>query len=125
MLQKPVKVRRTEDAGELRLPADCLNALGLAEGTSGTVRVSPERLVLTPEMEIGRAREEIAALAAELEGAQEALRRLARALPREPGEVEDVRAALECLLQDELLPAVRKLWTLSNPASREDVEADG
>lgn len=122
MLKRPVKVWRAKDEGELRLPEDCLNALGLEEGTSGTVLVSPDRLVLTPNLQAGHAREQLAAVAGELELAEEELRRLARGMKRTPGETDDSVAVLECLLQDELLPAIRQLWELARPLGREDAD---
>ena len=120
MLRRIVRVRRAEGEGELRLPEDCLNALGLKEGTRGTVVVSPERLVLTPDLHAGHAREQLAVVAGELELAEEELRRLARGLRRDPDSPDETVAVLECLLQDELLPAIRQLWELARPMGRED-----
>lgn|GEM_PF-5392922 len=125
MLKRPVKMLRARDEGELRLPDDCLAALGLTEGARGTVRVSGERLVLTPDLEIRHAREELAEVAAELEGAEEEIRRLARGIKRTPGAMPDVVAALECLLQDELLPAIRQLRALAGPSGEEDADEEG
>ncbi len=122
MLRRQVKVWRAEGEAELRLPEDCLNALGLDEGTRGTVMVSPERLVLTPDLHAGHAREQLAAVAGELELAEEELRRLARGLRRTSGAPDETVAVLECLLQDELLPAIRQLWELARPMGREDAD---
>jgi len=120
MLRRTVRVRKAQGEGELRLPEDCLSALGLEEGTRGTVMVSPERLVLTPHLPAGHAREQLAVVAGELEIAEEELRRLARGLRRDPDSTDETVAVLECLLQDELLPAIRQLWELARPMGREE-----
>jgi len=129
MLRKPVLLRVAEE-GEIRLPRECLKGLGLDAGSRGMVQVSQQRMVLVPLVEVPEVKMEIAAFAEEMETGAVALERLLGGMPRnllglsgaEPGEEEgaEVRAALECVLHDDLRPAIRKLREAAGVAEAED-----
>jgi hypothetical protein len=126
MLRKPVTLRVAEE-GEIRLPRECLKGLGLDAGSRGMVQVFQQRMLLVPLLEMPEVQMEIAAFAEEMETGAAALDRLLSGMPRRLGGAEndpeigaEVRAALECVLHDDLRPAIRKLREAAGVA-----EADG
>ena len=130
MLRKPVTLRVAEE-GEIRLPRECLAGLGLGAGSRGMVQVFQQRMLLVPLLEVPEVQMEIAAFAEEMETGVGALERLLGGMPRKlEGQTSgpeagadvgaDVRAALECVLHDDLRPAIRKLREAAGVADADD-----
>jgi glutathione S-transferase len=101
---------------EIRVPAECLAELGLAEGARVVVEAVPGRLLVTPYWDAQAVRADLDAIARGLAGLRGRLRRVAGLLPppadadsaaADPG--ADLLGTLECILVDDLEPALAKL----------------
>jgi hypothetical protein len=129
MLRKRVTLRVAEE-GEIQLPRECLKGLGLDAGSRGMVQVFQQRMLLVPLLEVPEVRREIAAFAEEMETGVTALDRLLSGMPRRLGggsedgteEGAEVRAALECILHDDLRPAIRKLREAAGGIGTDEAE---
>jgi hypothetical protein len=106
---------------EVRLPADCLAELGLGEGARVVIEAIPGRLLLTAYWDARAVGADLGEIARDLEALRSRLLRLAGLLP-EPAVPEAAEAALapldagadllgtlECILADDLEPALAKL----------------
>jgi hypothetical protein len=117
VLRKPVILLTAGEDGELRLPEDCMSELGTKSGTRGMVQVSRQRLFLVPIPDVVELRAEIRAFAEELESGSATLQQILTSLPSGPDpltgitrdEDVDLRTELECILHDQLRPAIQKL----------------
>jgi len=100
---------------EVRVPAGCLAELGLGEGARVVVEAAPGRLLLTPDWDVQAVRADLHAIARDLTEARGRLRRVTGLLPEpaEPSDAAQVDAdllgTLECLLADDLEPALAKI----------------
>jgi antitoxin component of MazEF toxin-antitoxin module len=111
---------------EVRLPPECLAEMGLVEGTRVVLEASPGRLLLTPFWDVRAVRSDLGTIATELEEIRARLRRVAGLLPKPLADAEpdrtdgtdptemfavgiDLLGTLECLLADDLEPALAKL----------------
>ena len=108
--------------GEVRVPQECLAELGLAQGTRVVLEATPGRLLLTPFWDVETVRADLGAIARDLDEIRGRLRRVTGLLPEtppqpseppEPPEVAavgaDLLGTLECILADDLDPALAKL----------------
>jgi antitoxin component of MazEF toxin-antitoxin module len=108
---------------EVRVPPGCLAELGLGEGARVVVEVAPGRLLLTPYWDAAAVRADLHSIARDLAEVRRRLRRVTSLLP-EPAEPDgaaegaestaevggaDLLGTLECLLADDLDPALAKL----------------
>ncbi|HTQ80639.1 MAG TPA: hypothetical protein VMM92_11625 [Thermoanaerobaculia bacterium] len=106
---------------EMGVPADCLAAMGFAPGERVTVEASPGRLQLTPFWDAEAMRADLRGLALDLESLSARLREVAGRLPEPPNDADlpspldlnavgtELLGALECILADDLEPALAKL----------------
>jgi hypothetical protein len=122
---------------EMRVPQECLAEMGLAQGTRVVVEATPGRLLLTPFWDVQAVRSDLGAIARDLAAIRGRLRRVAGLLPGPSGaglpnpvisvtpempempetletpEMAEVGAdllgTLECILADDLEPALAKL----------------
>jgi antitoxin component of MazEF toxin-antitoxin module len=108
---------------EVRLPPECLAEMGLAEGTRVVLEASPGRLLLTPFWDLPTVRSDLGTITDDLKEVRARLRRVAGRLPAptESSEPErpdtpemfavglDLLGTLECILADDLEPALAKL----------------
>src|SRR5262249_45668760 len=100
---------------EMRVPPGCLAELGLGEGARVVVEVTPGRLLLTPYWDAQAVRADLDGIARDLTEVRRRLRRVMGLLP-EPAEPAasaeagaELLGTLECLLADDLDPALAKL----------------
>lgn len=125
---------------EIRVPAECLVEMGLAEGERMVVEALPGRLFLTPFWDAQAVRGDLREIARDLEAIRSRLRRVAGVLPDLSGSAEeeepfpgfpaagaaagaagppvasgaaaaaaDLLGTLECILADDIEPALAKL----------------
>lgn len=107
----------TYAAGEegLRLPESLQAELQLADGAPAVARVSRGCLMVLPWLDTPGIRMKVVDLALELEAVQERMATLARSLPDVPADEDavlpeaEILGTLECVLADDLGPAIRKL----------------
>ena len=118
MRRRPVTVRSAPE-NQVRVPADCLDELGFAEGGRASVQVSRGRLVLTAPREVREVQSELGQLARELESLRDRIAEVVGELP-EPADAvlraevpadigTDLLGTLEVVLNDDIDPAIRKL----------------
>jgi hypothetical protein len=118
MPRKPVPVHASPQ-NEVRVPADWLPELGIAEGEPASPQLARGRLVLTRLPDLPGVQSRLSSIAERLEVLRDELAETARELP-EPLEPlsgaeaaadaeSDVLGTIECLLSDEFDPAIRKL----------------
>jgi hypothetical protein len=105
---------------EVRIPSECLAEMGIAEGARVVLETRPGRLLLTPFWDLRTVHSDLGTITSELEEVRARLRRVARLLP-EPAESPaletpemfavgiDLLGTLECILADDLEPALAKL----------------
>jgi hypothetical protein len=128
-LLEDLLMRRTAtvsaDPGEgVRVPSDCLAELGLGEGARVVVEAIPGRLLLTPYWDVQAVGADLGEIARDLEEVRGRLLQLAGLLPETavpeaaesalgPLKAEsagaDLLGTLECILADDLEPALAKL----------------
>jgi antitoxin component of MazEF toxin-antitoxin module len=105
---------------EVRLPPECLTEMGIAEGARVVLETRSGRLLLTPFWDVRTVHSDLGTIASELEEIRARLRRVARLLPESaespaPETPEmfavgiDLLGTLECILADDLEPALAKL----------------
>lgn len=108
---------------EVRLPPECLAVLGLAEGTRVVLEAGPGRLLLTPFWDLPAVRSDLGTITDDLREVRARLRRVTGLLPAptEDSDPErsdtqemfavglDLLGTLECILADDLEPALAKL----------------
>jgi len=117
MNSSPVTVHSAPDQ-EIHIPAPWLVELGLAEGQPATVEILRGRLVLTRPRDLRSVQGELTAVAEAMESLRDRLAAAARQLP-EPLETGsgsealdlegDILVTIECVIGDEIDPAIRKL----------------
>jgi hypothetical protein len=106
-----------------------LERFGFAPDQPVVVRFSAERLEIRPVGSLGSVREKMLRSVAELRAFREKMRGLLESLPRVPDEAlesggspeGEILGTLECLISDDLEPAIRKLQSverLEDPGPR-------
>jgi antitoxin component of MazEF toxin-antitoxin module len=118
MLRRPVTVHAALE-NEVRIPADCLAEMGVPEGGPASVQAARGRLVLVTPRSVRQVQAELWELARGLEDLRDRLTEMCRELPEPPdpmlraevpADVEaDIQGTLECVVSDDLDPAIEKL----------------
>ena len=116
MNRRPVTVHAAPE-NEVHFPSAWLSELGFAVGQPATVEVARGRLVLTRQSDIRGVQNELTAVADGLQGLRDRLAAAALQLPEpaESGGSEgpdlegDMLGTIECVIGDEIDPAIRKL----------------
>lgn len=115
MIRRYATILAAGKEDEVRVPPGCLAELGLDAGARVVVEAAPGRFLLTPAWDVQAVRADLDAIARDLAEAGRRLRRLTGLLPEpaEPADAAEVGAdllgTLECLLADDLDPALAKL----------------
>lgn len=118
MLRKAVTVHSAPE-GEVRIPPGWLAELGMTEGGQASAQIASGRLVLASSRDIRQMQSELWELSRGLEELRDRLAEMSRELPEPsdamlraevPADVEaDVQGTLECIVSDDLDPAIEKL----------------
>jgi hypothetical protein len=126
MVRRSMEIFPTEGdrRDEVRVPPECLAEMGIAPGTRVVVEATPGRLLLSTFWDAREVRSDLGAIARDLEEIRGRLRRVAGLLPEPraagtaeptPGTPEisevgaDLLGTLECILADDIEPALVKL----------------
>jgi len=123
MVRRYAAVFPAEDE-ELRVPPECLAEMGVAPGTRVVLEATRGRILLSTFWDVQTVRSDLGTIARDLEEIRGRLRRVAGLLP-EPGGMgtakipeeapeiatvgADLLGTLECILADDVEPALAKL----------------
>jgi hypothetical protein len=124
MVRRYVAVFPVAGGEELRVPSEYLAEMGVAPGARVVLEAAPGRILLSTFWDVQKVRSDLGAIARDLEEIRGRLRRVAGLLPELTGggaakmaeetpEIAEVGAdllgTLECILADDVEPALAKL----------------